>query len=783
MSFPTGKYRGRKGTDHINPPPMAKRTRSRLFRICLLSLCLALAGTLVLRPWNRHISRPTASVTPDAAPISRAANAPNFSGYAGSASCQACHQSEYQRWAASHHALAERPIDPARDEAAFDPPRTFTHGSQSTTVALAGKVFEISTKGIDGKIEPQIVRRVIGDEPLRQFLVDFPNGRIQAMEASFDPKKNEWFNVFANEDRQPGDWGHWTGRGMNWNSQCAACHNTRLRKNYIPSNDSYNTKMAEMSVSCEACHGPMQPHVQWRQVHPKLAEKDPTLPHFSRDQQTDTCAACHARRGELTGNFMPGQSFFGHYSLSIPDDSETFYADGQIHEEDYEWSAFLGSRMYSAGVRCMDCHDSHSGKTLLAGNALCMRCHAGAFLKAPIIVPALHTFHKPDSAGSQCVNCHMPQTTYMQRHGRHDHGFTTPDPLITRELNIPNACNRCHADKTADWALAAANKWYGAKFNRPSRQRARAIAAARRGQDAARAPLLALLKDPSQAFYWQAVYTGLLRHWANDPQVLAALLDQLKNPQPLARVASINALAPLVDHQSEVGQGLHRLLDDPSRGVRIAAAHALGPAGVDPQSQAPKDFAACLEQQADQPTGQLQLAIDAAARQLPEQAMAHLHKALEWDARSPGLRRDAAVLLGGLGHPRQALAQIQEACRLDPTSAEFAYLQGLAAAEAGEKDLEIAALKRAVQLDPHLARAWYNLAIAYRDAGQFELAISAFEKAEAANPQDADIPYARALLLAQLNRRAAARAAVMRALQLRPDHVPARRLLQTLPAK
>ena len=47
----------------------------------------------------------------------------------------------------------------------------------------------------------------------------------------------------------------------------------------------------------------------------------------------------------------------------------------------------------------------------------------------------------------------MPQTPYMQRHNRHDHGFTTPDPLLTKQIGTPNACNRCHMDKNADWSL------------------------------------------------------------------------------------------------------------------------------------------------------------------------------------------------------------------------------------------------------------------------------------------------------------------------------------------
>ena len=59
----------------------------------------------------------------------------------------------------------------------------------------------------------------------------------------------------------------------------------------------------------------------------------------------------------------------------------------------------------------------------------------------------------------------------MQRDPRHDHGFLKPDPLLTKELGIPNACNRCHTDRTVDWAITHADAWYGTKMQ--SRQRER----------------------------------------------------------------------------------------------------------------------------------------------------------------------------------------------------------------------------------------------------------------------------------------------------------------------
>ena len=397
--------------------------------------------------------------------------------------------------------------------------------------------------GLSGQSETYDVARVIGHDPLRQFLVPFAGGRLQALEASFDPHSNQWFNVYGQEDRRPGEWGHWTGRGMNWNFMCAGCHNTRLRKNYDEAADGYHTAMAEMSVGCEACHGPLQAHNHWQKRFGKTTRKDPTIVKASRAQTLQDCGFCHARRTDLTGDFKPGDPFADHFDLTLVDSSDRYYADGQIREEDYEYGSFVGSRMHQRGVGCLDCHDPHSAKTRLPGNLLCLRCHNGSDTNAPTINPVTHSFHKVfgcdtngvvintdlllykpkeiKETGGECVNCHMPQTPYMQRHWRHDHGFTIPDPLLTKKFNIPNACNRCHQDKTTDWSLEFCDKWYGPKMNRPTRQRAEWVARAQQGDPAAREGLLESLHRENSP-YWSAVLVGLLAPGATEPGITAA---------------------------------------------------------------------------------------------------------------------------------------------------------------------------------------------------------------------------------------------------------------------
>lgn len=704
-----------------------------------------------------------------------------FAKYAGSAGCAECHAREHAAWADSHHALAERVPRGELDAAAFEPPQAFTHGSQTTRVgrAAAGAGYAIAAPGLGGGSPALSVERVIGHDPLRQYLLAGGAGRWQVSEAAWDPRSNAWFNVYGTEDRRPGEWGHWTGRGMAWNSMCATCHNTRFRKNYDEATDTYSSAMAERSVGCEACHGPMKSHVSWQQAWKGSGKKDPTLLPMSPAQHLENCGPCHARRSELTGDFVPGDSFWDHFALATVDDSRVFHADGQVWEEDYEFAPFLGSRMHAAGVTCRDCHDAHSGKTKFKGNALCLQCHNGSRPGTPIIDPIAHSFHAPNSPGSWCVDCHMPQTTYMQRHRRHDHGFTSPDPWLTQKHGVPNACNRCHTDHDAAWALAAAERWYGPRLVRPSRARADVVAKARAGDPAARPALLALVQGRDTDF-WKSVAVALLEPWSTEREVREALLAQLAKPHPMLRARAIQSLAPAVESgDASARESLRGALNDPNRLVRTTAAWVLRDE-VSADSRAGRELRDLLALNADQPAGQARWAGWEATAGRVDAALARFAKAIQWDPGSPALRHDYAVVLSGAGRNAEALEQTQAAARIEPGNAENQYRLGLAWHETGETLKAVAALEEALRLDPRHDRAAYNLGLAYHAVGRPEAALEALGRAESANGADPRIPYARATLLADRGQFEAARDAARRALEIRADFTAARDLLREL---
>src|SRR5262249_20683160 len=104
--------------------------------------------------------------------------------------------------------------------------------------------------------------------PLQQYLVPFPDGRLQALGIAWDTRPKEqggqrWFHLYPGLNVRAGEAIHWTGRDQTWNFMCAECHSTELLKGYDAAINRYHTTWSEIAVGCEACHGPASAHVAW----------------------------------------------------------------------------------------------------------------------------------------------------------------------------------------------------------------------------------------------------------------------------------------------------------------------------------------------------------------------------------------------------------------------------------------------------------------------------------------------------------------------------------------
>ncbi|HPA19220.1 MAG TPA: tetratricopeptide repeat protein [Verrucomicrobiae bacterium] len=742
----------------------ARRRRSLLVpAIAILAVATLITAAIFHLANPEEPIIPGQTITPDLAKRSRIP--PNEA-----VACGKCHKPEFDLWVNSQHAWANRLVSASRDKPAFHPDRLLAHGSFTNTMRVATGLFEITTTGRTGTASVHHAEAVIGIEPLRQYLVPFPGGRLQVVDVSYDPRNDDWFNAQGDEDRQPNEWGYWKNRSMTWNVQCAYCHMTGLKKNYDPATDAYSTTWRAMGISCTQCHGTMPAHMANPKAPVVGAEKR------SPDQIFHACGSCHSRREEITGRFVARDDYFDHYRPALPDLGNTYYPDGQVWDEDFEFSSFLTSRMGHKGVRCLDCHNPHSGKLILPvdNNALCMSCHTppGRNGAIPIPDPVAHGHHKEGSTGNLCVECHMPITKYMVRDPRRDHGFTCPDPLLTKESGIPNACSRCHTDKSIDWNLEWAQNWYGARLERRSRQRARLVARARRMDDSAVQPLLEMARSEEIAA-WRAAIVGILQPWSHRPEVRSLVEESLAHPSPMVRSAAVRILSPMPDAIDR----LKPLQSDPSTLVRVDAAWAAVQQRASTEPAAYRELLDYINNTCDQPPGALRQAQLALAENRHADAEAWARKAASWDP-TGAAHNLLARILHAIGKRGEAIQNFRVAMRLEPTSPDHPYALALLLAETGEVQETIKLLQKAVQLDPGFGRAWYNLGLGLAQQNRLEEAIAALRQAEKLMPESPDPAYARATIHLRLGDIPAAKDAARRALDIQPDHEAAKTLIQ-----
>ena len=109
--------------------------------------------------------------------------------------------------------------------------------------------------------------------------------------------------------------------------------------------------------------------------------------------------------------------------------SPSYFSDGQIQEEVFVLGSFMQSKMYEQGVTCTNCHNPHSGETANGRKYSMFTMPPTGRLRLIRASPSSDRLE-----GAQCVNCHMPERTYMTVDNRRDHSFTIPRPTLSQDL-------------------------------------------------------------------------------------------------------------------------------------------------------------------------------------------------------------------------------------------------------------------------------------------------------------------------------------------------------------
>lgn len=670
--------------------------------------------------------------------------------YVGDASCQSCHAKEFKEWKVSDHFKA---MQVATDSTVLG---DFNHVSYSadgitSTFYKKGNKFFINTQGEDGANHDYEVAYTFGYYPLQQYLVVFPNGKMQVTRQSWDSRQKKWFHQYAGDKLPPNDWLHWTGNAQNWNTMCAECHSTNLKKNYHPETDTYQTTFSLLTVSCESCHGPAQHHIDY--VNSDAYKKGKYVAgafiqqlkvHSSQVQELNTCAPCHARKNNISDSLIQSGELLDNYIPEIPT-TPLYFSDGQVLEENYKYSSFLQSKMYMHGVKCSNCHNPHSGKLIFTGNKVCTQCHQESTYNT-----AKHTFHTENTEASACKSCHMPTRTYMGNDIRHDHVFRVPRPDLSVKYAVPNACNDCHKDKSPQWSADAIVKWYGASR---SYHFAEDLILGSRRDSASEQHLLKLIQDTATppiviaaaVFYLSGV---------NSEGSLHTILSQLNHFDAQVRYRAVRALSGFPADRWK--DAVLPMLEDKVRAVRIAAADVLLTAGAVANDKyqvayekAGIELRKYIFYQVDFASGNAMAGDYFFKKKDYAQAEKFYLRGIQKDDKMNYVRLNLATMYNIQRRNQEALQLLQEALKLDDKNDRIYFNLALLYNELKDFINAEKNLSKAASLNSSNPRVYYNYGVLLQQKNNIPAAITQYKKGLSLLPLDADLNYALALIYYQ----------------------------------
>jgi Flp pilus assembly protein TadD len=695
--------------------------------------------------------------------------------FVGSETCAGCHRAEADLWRSSQHKAAMQHASSATVLGDFNDAR-FDYFGVHSRFFRKGENYLVETDGPDGKLATFELKYTFGVDPLQQYLIEFPDGRLQALSIAWDSRPKEqggqrWFHLYPDEEIKHDDVLHWTKLNQNWNFMCAECHSTGVHKNYDAVTGHFATSWAEISVGCETCHGQGSRHLAWARQQqswwPFGKSDDPnkglavsfderhdiTWPIDSRTgsatrriaparlrKEVETCGRCHARRGVISEDWVPGRWLSDTHVVS-PLTRGLFQPDGQVLDEVYNYASFKQSRMFAAGVTCSDCHEPHGAKLRTPGDGACLQCHA-----SDKYAVASHHRHETANPALSCASCHMPERTYMIVDRRHDHSFRIPRPDVSLKLGTSNACNDCHAGKTADWAASAIERWHG--LSRKGLQNyAEAFRAAWSGQNDAAALLGKVAGDHGVPAFVRASALAELAPRLSPSNVNLAR-EGLSDFDPMVRIGALDMLDGVA--ASQIWPLAAPLLSDPNRGVRIKAAALLAAVPTSEQpvadrerfDRAAAEFVAAQRLNADRPEAHSALGHFYARRHLTSQAEAEYQAALRLSPQFAPAAINLADLYREVGRDGDGERVLRTAIGVSPQDAGLHHALGLALTRLKRTDEAVTELGRAADLEPDRARYLYVYAVALHSAGRRDESIAALK--EYSNKRGAD----RDLLLA-----------------------------------
>jgi predicted CXXCH cytochrome family protein len=549
-------------------------------------------------------------------------------GFVSSNSCQACHPGQYDTWHQSYHRTMTQPASPRSILAPLD----------NVVLENRGRKYHVQRIGDEhwvDMVDPDWEH----DRRDKQLSVNVPNPprvRKRIVMTTGSHHQQTWWvagnqprklynlpfmyliedrRIVPREDvflRPPN-----AGRSFDvWNNNCIECHSVAGEQNYKSDIGVYDTAVAELGISCEACHGPGAAHIAANHNPARRMEyrrndafHDPTIVN---PRQLDSvassyvCGQCHGMNILKTQENKNGLRYRAGGDLAevkmilrTDDDRLTesdradwprlkrhidkeiaknprylddrFWPDGMVRVSGREHSAMVESACFSTHeLSCLSCHSMHSSSpndqlgSGMETNQACLQCHAEFSTSEKLTA---HTHHAPSSSGSECYNCHMPHTTYGLLKAIRSHHIDSPSVQSSISSGRPNACNLCHLNETLQFAADHLHDWYDQpvpNLDRDQQSISAAVLWALRG-DAGQRALIAWHMG------WPAAKQASGQDW-----IAPYLAHLLNDPYPAVRYIAQRSLRQLPQFerfQYDFIAPAHQLLEQAKRAKSLWKQH------------------------------------------------------------------------------------------------------------------------------------------------------------------------------------------------------------------
>lgn len=387
--------------------------------------------------------------------------------YAGSASCQKCHQAVCNIYAHAAHSQTSAAGDKNSVKGSFAAGANryvYKPGMEVVMEARDSGLFQVATTAGEGsgagdaataaggaavKKEAHRFDVVMGSGRKAQTYLYWVGDQAFELPISYFVTTHSWAN-------SPGFPTDYIKFGRTIPVLCFQCHSSfiqqkpPIRVDAFNQIDQFDKTQVIYGIDCERCHGPAAKHVAWQEEHPQdhTANYIARVTTLSRQQKLDMCALCHSgsHKMQLSAfGFKPGDRLSNYY---YPESRiAATPANMDVHGNQYQLLMASQCMLKSKTLDCTGCHDPHKKErdNLALFSQRCMSCH------------------QPDSAGHAggsgyaAVDAHRPAGVSTSADTHRSAGAGASTSADRRMAGTDSVARFCRLAVSLGTAVLAAN--------------------------------------------------------------------------------------------------------------------------------------------------------------------------------------------------------------------------------------------------------------------------------------------------------------------------------------